>query len=113
MFKQTLVSSAMCAAITQAVHTREQFLASGSRSIDLAQLSQSDRTHTCSTAMDRNKNTKDDFLKIKAGSKKFTDANFPIDDALYWKDAGEADGEMAMLEDWITWKRISDDDFEV
>ena len=62
--------------------------------------------------MDRNKNTVDDFINIvkRDSSNKFVDHNFPINDALYWKDAGEAGRDMAQLESWIEWKRISDDD---
>ena len=61
--------------------------------------------------MERNKNTVDDYLTIQAGSNLYTDANFPYDDALYWKDAGESSGDMADLEAWIDWVRISDDAF--
>ena len=50
---------------------------------------QSRLRHTCSTAMDRNKETVDDFLTINEGSKKYVDKNFPVKDALYWRDAGE------------------------
>ena len=51
--------------------------------------------------MDRNKNTNDDYFYIideendlgldNEGNPitKYTDANFPIDDALFWYDAGE------------------------
>ena len=47
--------------------------------------------------MDRNKNTVDDFLTIVAGSGTgtYVDHNFPISDALYWSDAGEANGDMS------------------
>ena len=62
--------------------------------------------------MERNKNTKDDFLSIVKGSKKYTDKNFPTNDALYWKDAGEEGYDMDQLDEFVTWKRISDDDFE-
>ena len=30
----------------------------------------------------------DDFDAIMRGSTKFTDVNFPIDDGIYWADAG-------------------------
>ena len=62
--------------------------------------------------MDRNKNTVDDFLTIVAGSGTgtYTDNNFPINDALYWKDAGEANGDMSNLESYISWERISSSD---
>ena len=75
------------------------------------QVEQSNRKHTCSTAMDRNKNTVDDFLTIVDGSNMYTDVNFPTDDALFWKDAGEEGRDMDMLDESITWKRVSDDDF--
>jgi hypothetical protein len=42
--------------------------------------------------MERNKNTTNDFfgLQDKSGNDGlFTDVNFPIDDALFWYDAGE------------------------
>ena len=47
--------------------------------------------------MDRNKNTVDDFLTIVEGTERgsYFDHNFPISDALYWRDAGEANGDMA------------------
>ena len=61
--------------------------------------------------MERNKNTFDDYNTIQAGSDKYTDLNFPYGDALYWKDAGEAGRDMAQLESWIEWKRISNDSF--
>ena len=76
-----------------------------------ALLMQSDRQHTCSTAMIRNRNTVDDYLTIKAGDNMYTDPNFPKDDALYWKDHGESNADMANIEDYISWKRISDSDF--
>ena len=77
---------------------------------NFAQVEQSSRTHTCETAMWRNKNTFDDYTTIQAGSDKYTDVNFPTNDALYWRDAGEAGRDMAQLEDSITWQRISDPD---
>lgn len=61
--------------------------------------------------MERNKNTYDDFLTINAGTNKYTDPNFPKDDALYWKDAGEAGRDMAQLEGWVDWMRVSDSNF--
>jgi hypothetical protein len=58
---------------------------------------QSNRAHTCGTAMERNKNTVDDYSKIilEDTSTKFTDHNFPYNDALFWKDAGEAGRDMS------------------
>jgi hypothetical protein len=49
--------------------------------------------HKCTTAMDRNKNTKDDYYVwyndgVDVGDP-YTDPNFPLDDALWWLDAGE------------------------
>ena len=35
---------------------------------NFAQVSQSDMSHTCTTAMERNKNTVDDYLTIQAGT---------------------------------------------
>ena len=58
---------------------------------EFAQIAQSSRKHTCSTAHTRNKMSLVDFNAISKGTKKFTDANFPLDDALYWKDVGEED----------------------
>ena len=78
---------------------------------NFAQVSQSDAAHSCTTAMERNKNTFDDYLTIQSGADKYTDINFPWQDALYWKDAGEAGRDMAQIESWIDWKRISDDSF--
>ena len=73
-----------------------------------AEVEQSSRQHTCATAMSRNKNTFDDYLTIQAGSDKYTDINFPYNDALYWSDAGESGRDMAQMENWIEWQRISD-----
>lgn len=61
--------------------------------------------------MERNKNTFDDYLTIQAGDDKYTDINFPWQDALYWKDAGEAGRDMAQIESWIDWERISSPNF--
>merc|ERR1739847_23945 len=73
---------------------------------------QSNREHSCSTAMDRNKNTVDDYLTIVDESgDKFNDYNFYTDDALYWKDVGEQQGYMSELDGQLTWKRVSDSDF--
>lgn len=47
--------------------------------------------------MSRNRNTVDDFLTINAGTDKYTDANFPTNDALFWADVGEDCGDMAYL----------------
>ena len=40
--------------------------------------------------MRRLENTTDNFTAILNGTEKFTDVNFPIDDALYWVDAGQS-----------------------
>ena len=55
-----------------------------------------------------------DYNAISKGTKKFTDANFPLDDALYWKDVGEEDCDWCEMKDImgdIEWKRVSDSDF--
>ena len=55
--------------------------------------------HKCSTAMDRNKNTLDDYTAILAmNDVKYEDPNFPIEDALWWLDAGEQYGDMDSLD---------------
>ena len=61
--------------------------------------------------MDRNKNTFDDYLMIQQADmkNKYSDVNFPIDDALFWMDTGEAGRDMHNIERYITWERISDD----
>jgi len=61
----------------------------------LAQLMQSDTQHTCSTAMERVKDKDINFDEINGKSTKWTDKNFPTNDALYWKDANEDQGEVA------------------
>ena len=50
-------------------------------------------------------------MTINAGTQKYSDVNFPWNDALYWKDAGEVGGDMAQVEGFIDWMRISDDNF--
>jgi len=102
MYKTSFVSTAMLATVGMAVNSRESMHQTTS-ALTFAQLEQSSRSHTCDTAMNRNKNTKDDFLSIVKGSKKFTDKNFPIDDALFWKDAGEEGRDMDQLDEWVTW----------
>ena len=84
------------AQVTAQAKTRNPFYAKPSGG-KFAQ--QSDLTHTCTTAMERNKNTTDDYLTIQAGSNKYTDINFPTNDALYWKDAGEDDRSMSEIAD--------------
>ena len=63
--------------------------------------------------MERNRNTVDDYLSIieEQPPFKYVDHNFPIVDALYWKDAGESQCDNAGLVFGINWKRISDSDF--
>jgi hypothetical protein len=39
--------------------------------------------------MERNWNTTDDYASIIAGTDKFEDVNFPVDDALYWPQFNE------------------------
>ena len=72
---------------------------------------QSKTAHTCTTAMERNRNTVDDFLTINAGTDKYTDASFPTNDALYWADAPFARYMVSLYENNIEWQRISDDGF--
>ena len=57
---------------------------------ELSQVQQSDRWHSCQATMRRLENTTDDFNAILNGSEKFTDVNFPTDDALFWVDAGQS-----------------------
>ena len=66
--------------------------------------------------MERLRNTTDDFESLIAnglpGGAMFNDVNFPIEDGLYWKDAGESVGDMAKMDDWgLTWMRVSDPNF--
>ena len=50
-------------------------------------------------------------MTINAGTEKFIDFNFPWNDALYWSDVGEAGSDMAQLDGYINWMRISNDSF--
>lgn len=45
--------------------------------------------------MNVNKTPLVDFETINSGSTKFTDSSFPYNDALYWKDAGQKNGDMS------------------
>ena len=74
----------------------------------LAQTAQSrDVTHECSAAHDRNKKA---LPKSFDYEPKFTDADFPTSDALYWADyASESSGPIASYVDRIVWKRASDE----
>ena len=65
--------------------------------LEFSQVQQSDRWHSCQATMRRLENTTDNFTAILNGSEKFTDVNFPIDDALYWVDAGQSGQEMDRL----------------
>ena len=66
-------------------------------------------SHDCHTAQDRNKADLDDFWSIYNGSSMYTDEGFGHDSsALYWSDMGESNGDMADLESYVTWKRITD-----
>ena len=58
------------------------------RYLEFSQVKQSDRWHSCEAAFYRLENMTDDFDAIMRGSTKFTDVNFPIDDGIYWADAG-------------------------
>ena len=49
----------------------------------------------------------DDFDAIMRGSTKFTDVNFPIDDGIYWADAGQQHLSLSRIND-LSWVRLSD-----
>ena len=72
--------------------------------------------------MERLLNTTDDYDDIIAngppGGEQFEDVNFPKEDALYWVDAGESEGEVAKNEreaasqnNDFYWMRVSDPKF--
>ena len=64
--------------------------------------------------MDRIKDKAINFDEINGKSTKWTDKNFPTNDALFWKDANEDQGSAAWAyEDGLEWKRITDDDFGI
>lgn len=58
--------------------------------------------------MVKNWNTTDDYHTIKNQAEKFTDINFPKEDAIYWADFGEG-GDVS--NNYMEWKRISDPTF--
>jgi hypothetical protein len=64
-----------------------------SKATSFAFAEQSSLYHKCTTAMDRNKNTRDDYnVWYNDGvdiNDPYTDPNFPTNDALWWLDAGE------------------------
>jgi len=87
-----------------------------SKGLGLAQVGQSEtHFHKCTTCFDRNLNTTDDYEKIMAdgvsGGGKYVDVNFPIEDALYWYDAGEIGSDMDKVDEYVTWMRVSDSSF--
>lgn len=88
---------------------------SGSRAQTMAEkpfyeeFAQESATRRCSIAMQRNWNTTDDYNTLKLDTaNKFVDVNFPIEDAIYWQDFGEAGGLSSQT---INWQRISEPGF--
>lgn len=76
------------------------------------QFAQQETTRRCTTTMLRNWNTTDDYETLSAnwmaGDEKFTDINFPVDDAIYWADFNETGG-LSSID--VHWERISGDNF--
>ena len=73
------------------------------------EFAQESASRRCSIAMQRNWNTTDDYNTIRTQTdEKFVDINFPIEDAIYWQDFGEAGGLSTLN---IEWKRVSEPGF--
>jgi hypothetical protein len=73
------------------------------------EFAQESASRRCSIAMQRNWNTTDDYNTIRTQTEdKFVDINFPIDDAIFWQDFGEAGGLSTLN---IEWKRVTDPGF--
>jgi len=103
---KTTFTIAAIAAAAQAVHIQ----GNTSASLDnfLAQVEQSWRQHTCSSAMDVLKGANVNFDTASTQSTPWTDTDFPTDHALYWRDQESNTKFASTLPNNITWRRISE-----
>ena len=82
------------------------------RSFNLAQTAQANTTHGCGFAHNRNKNAPTNFYTQVNASSRFTDNQFPINDAIYFTDGGSEENDSLPAqfhrEGRIYWKRLQD-----